>query len=578
MKKKILVLIIILVGGGIILSACDISSDNDFNLNGNTKIAGQVITSNRPEYVETAPSSMSNKKSVISLRVNSRSPNYIEDEIVVKYEKTAQVSSMNNSLKASGSNVSSEINTNSGRIAKIKIPKNKTAEEMIEYFKNQPGVSYAEPNYIAYAQAVPNDSYYEEYKNGAIGQWGLWAVNMNSAWDDQKSSSSVKVAVVDSGIIPDHPDFDTNDLTDDGANFVGEESNSDPSGYIGDKEITDYTPLDTGSHGTHVAGIIGALTNNSRGISGVSWNVDLMPIRVLDSDQDGNTFDIAEGIYYAADNGADIINLSLGTLGEPTHLEEAVKYAYEDGAGSILIAASGNYENSNEDSVFYPAAYEEVIAVGAVDINNNRTDYSTSGSELDLVAPGGNSNYGILSTWGYDGEVKAGYNYMSGTSMASAFVSGAAALLLESGVSPSNIRNRLTSTAYDLGNNGRDNEYGHGLLDFYGALLDRKTEVPKVFVASKSDNRIYKESTPVEMNSDNSYVIAEEVEGTYYLVAWRDVNENGSIDGGDFFGITDKDINFELDTIYEEQDINMYYVKPDSTETSSGSLSFEVIE
>jgi serine protease len=116
------------------------------------------------------------------------------------------------------------------------------------------------------------------------------------------------------------------------------------------------------------------------------------------------------------------------------------------------------------------------------------------------------------------------------------------------------------------------------MLDVYGALLGRKTEVPKVFVASKSDNRIFKESTPVEMNSDGSYVIAEEIEGTYYLVAWRDVNENGSIDGGDFFGITDRDIYFEAETIYEEQDINMYYVKPDSAGTSSNSLSFEVIE
>jgi serine protease len=414
LRKKLILLIVILIGMGIILSACDISSDNDFDLNGNTKITGQVITSNRPEYIESAPSSMSNKNSIISLRVNSRSPKYIEDEIVVKYERTAQMSSMNNSVSVSGSNINKEIKTNSGNLVKIKIPKNKTVEEMIKYFEQQPGVSYAEPNYIAYAQAVPNDSYYEEYKNGAIGQWGLWAINMNSAWDDQKSSSSVKVAVVDSGIIPDHPDFDTNDLTDDGANFVGEESNSDPSGYIGDDQITDNTPQDNGgSHGTHVTGIIGALTNNSSGVAGVSWNVKIMPVRVLDSSQRGSTFDIAEGIYYAADSGADIINLSLGSFEAPEHLEEAVKYADEE--GSVLIAASGNYENSNEDSVFYPAAYKEVIAVGAVDINNKRADYSTSGSELDLVAPGGNSNYGILSTWGYDGEAKDGYNYMSGT-------------------------------------------------------------------------------------------------------------------------------------------------------------------
>ena len=578
LKKKILILITILILGGLLFSGCS-SGGNDFDLNGNTKITGQVITSNRSEYVEAAPSSLSNNKSIISLRVNSGSPKYIEDEIVVKYDRSAQITSMNNNVEVSGLNISKEIETGSGKLVKIEIPENKTVEEMIEYFNQKPEVAYAEPNYIVYAQAVPDDSYYEEYKNGDIGQWGLWAINMLSAWDEQKYSGSVKVAVLDSGVVPDHPDFDSNDLTEDGVNFVDTTHNQDPINYSGDDQIFDDTSLDNGgSHGTHVAGIIGSLTNNSRGVGGVSWGVDLMPVKVLDSTQTGSTFEIAEGIYYATDYQADIINLSLGSSNELTYLKDAVKYASDNNV--VLIAASGNYEDSSDDAIFYPAAYSEVIAVGAVDINNNRTDYSTSGSELDLVAPGGTSNYGILSTWGYyDGtNYNTGYNYMSGTSMASAFVSGAAALLLESGVSPNNIKKRLTSTAYDLGNSGKDDKYGYGMLDVYGALLGKKTEVPNVFIASKSDNKIYKESTPVKINSNGSYVIAEEIEGSYYLVAWRDVNENGTIDGGDFFGITDRKIYFEPETIYEEQDINMYYVKPDTAGTSSSSFSFEVID
>lgn len=564
-----------LILGGLVLSACS-SGDNDFNLNGNTKITGQVITNNKPEYIETAPSSQSNSKSIISLRVNNQTPQFIEDEVIVKYEKSTQINSMNSNVQESGSQISNEIETRSGRIVKIKIPDNKTVEEMIKYFEQQTGVVYAEPNYLAYAQAVPNDSYYEEFTNGAIGQWGLWAINMNNAWNERRNSNSVKVAVIDSGIIPDHPDFNYSDLTEDSANFVGTTQNEDPRDYIGNDSIRDNTSLDNGgSHGTHVAGIIGALSDNSLGVAGVSWGVDLMPVRVLDSTQTGDTFHIAEGIYYAAENGADIINLSLGSTGEPDHLQEAVEFA--DREGSILIAASGNYEDSDNDLVYYPAAYSEVIAVGAVDINNNRSDYSTSGSELDLVAPGGNGSYGILSTWGYDGDVKDGYNYMSGTSMASAFVSGAAALLLESGVSPANIKDRLTSTAYDLGTTGKDDKYGFGMLDVYGALLGEKTEVPKVFVASRSDNKIYKESVPVEINSNGSYAISEEIEGRYYLVAWRDVNENEVIDGGDFFGITDNEIYFEPETIYEEQDINMYYVKPDTSEASASSLNIEVV-
>jgi len=541
-----------------------------------TVINGQVKVSNLTLYKDSELSGSSNVKSASNFTQPNKEK-FVQDEIIVKYDNSTITSASNSVKEVQGLNIAKKMNRGNGELVKFKIPKGKTVEEMIEYFSQQPGIEYAEPNYYVYPQAIPNDEQYED--NNGIIQWGSIASNLEAAWDEQKYSNSVTVAVLDSGIIPDHEDLEGN--ISGGANLVGDSGgNNDPRDYTADTDIRDRTTqTNGGSHGTHVAGIIGALTNNSTGIAGVSWGIDLMPVKVLDDTQNGNTFDVAEGIYYAVDNGADILNMSLGADLDseevPSHLTEAVEFA--DNKNKILVAASGN---SGIDSILYPAAYPEVIAVGAVDRNNEQASYSNYGSNLDLVAPGGDFDVdtGILSTWGYyeDGTFYTDEYYeMEGTSMATAYVSGAAALLLEKDVAPRDIKDRLTSTAVDLGATGKDNEYGYGLLDAYGALLNKKIAAPYVFAATKNNNVITIASNSTRMNSDGSYTLSDRIIGDYYMVSWRDINNNFEIDGGDYFGITDTTEDYQPGVVYENQDIDMYYV---TSSSSAAALSVEGIE
>ena len=161
--------------------------------------------------------------------------------------------------------------------------------------------------------------------------------------------------------------------------------------------------------------------------------------------------------------------------------------------------------------------------------------------------------------------------------MATAFVSGAAALLLENGVSTNNVRARLTTTAVDLGDEGKDYEYGYGLLDVYGALLNEKLEEPFVFAASKNGNELRIESDFTRRDRDGSYTLVDEVVGDYYMVGWRDVNDNNIIDVGDYFGMTDQTTNFNLKNYYKIN-LKMNYVDQDSTATSLNIKGVQTIE
>jgi len=547
-----------------------------------TIINGQVTISNRTEYESSAISSSSNLRSASNFKEFSKEK-FVQNEIIVKYDNSTITSASNSVKEIQGLNIAKKINRGSGELVKFKIPAGKTVTEMIDYFSQKPGIKYAEPNYYVYSQSIPNDERYDEFdsnNNRSIIQWGSIAANLEAAWDEQKYSNSVTVAVLDSGIIPDHEDFSDDRLVS-GANLVGDSGgNTDPRNYTANTDIRDRTTeADGGSHGTHVAGIIGALTNNTTGVAGVSWGINLMPVKVLDDTQSGTTFDVAEGIYYAVDNDADVLNMSLGADLDsndlPAHLTEAVEFA--DSRDKILIGASGN---NGTNSVLYPAAYPEVISVGSVDINNQQAGYSNYGPNLDLVAPGGDFDVdsGILSTWGYfkDGTFYTNeYTQMEGTSMSAAYVSGAAALLLESGVRSGYIRSRLTSTAVDLGPEGKDSKYGYGMLDIYGALLNKKIGAPYVFAATKSNGTLIIESNSTRMNSDGNYSLADRIIGDYYMVAWRDINDNFEIDGGDYFGISNSTEYYNPGAVYDNQDIDMYYV---TSSSSAASLSVEGIE
>ena len=226
---------------------------------------------------------------------------------------------------------------------------------------------------------------------------------------------------------------------------------------------------DDNGHGTHVTGTIAQSTDNDEGVAGVAFNCSIMPVKVLNRYGSGTYADVADGIIFAADNGAHVINLSLGGSSPSTTLENACAYAYQNGV--TIVCAAGN---DGEETVSYPAAYDDYcIAVGATRYDETLSYYSNYGNSLDLVAPGGDLNIdqnedeysdGILQQTFSGNTQNFGYWFYQGTSMAAPHVSGVVALLISSGaaITPDEVRSALQETAEDLGDPGRDDIYGWG--------------------------------------------------------------------------------------------------------------------
>jgi subtilisin family serine protease len=261
----------------------------------------------------------------------------------------------------------------------------------------------------------------------------------------------------------------------------------DGNGFVDDVDGWDFVngdghPNDDNGHGTHVSGTIAQTTNNGLGVAGVAPGVTIMPVKVLNPAGTGTYQWIADGIYYAVENGADIISMSLGGSASSTTLEDAVAYAYNNGVTVFAASGNGGSDGIGDDGCDYPAAYDDyVIAVGATQYDENRAPYSNYGSSLDIVAPGGNTGVdqngdeyadGVLQNTFSETPVDWSYWFYQGTSMATPHASGVAALLLsvDSSLSPDQIRDVLESTAEDLGAAGRDNYFGYGLIDARAAL------------------------------------------------------------------------------------------------------------
>ena len=342
---------------------------------------------------------------------------------------------------------------------RISLAQNENIEDSIVSFRKRSDVEYAEPNYIAYTFFTPNDPYFSY-------QWHFKQIGMEDAWNIS-NGNGVIVAVIDTGVA--YENYGTYYLAPDLANtaFV--------AGY--DFVNNDTHPNDDNNHGTHVTGTVAQSTNNDLGVAGVAFGAKIMPIKVLNRFGSGTYADIAEGIRWAADNEAKVINMSLGGSATTTYLEDAVKYAYEKGV--TIVAAAGNSASSTPS---YPAAYDQyVISVGAVRYDKNLAPYSNYGSSIDVVAPGGDTSVDQNSDGYADGVLQQtfsgsrsnfGYYFFQGTSMASPHVAGAAALLISNGnaLTPDNVRSALQSTAEDLGTSGRDNTFGWGLINPLAAL------------------------------------------------------------------------------------------------------------
>ena len=373
---------------------------------------------------------------------------------------------------------------------------------MVRALRKKSDIRYAEPNYIRRALLAPNDRYYSY-------QWHYPLISLPDAWDITTGSSNVVVAVVDTGVLLNHPDLQGQLV--DGYDFISDDEAS------GDNEPgIDNNPDDPGDregvdgsstfHGTLVAGTIAAASNNIIGVAGIAWHSKIMPLRAL-GNGGGTLYDIMEAVKYAAgmendsgtvpNNPADVINLSLGSEGSTAYEEEI--YAEVRNRGIITIAAAGN-DGSNIES--YPAAYDDVVSVSAVTINETLASYSNFGSTIDVAAPGGSStdsngdgySDGILSTCGDDsnGAIEMTYAFATGTSLATPHVSGVVALMksLYPGLTPAEFDSLLAGGYFtrDIGASGKDNSFGYGLIDAYKAVIIARESgngnVPAILTAS----------------------------------------------------------------------------------------------
>lgn len=294
-------------------------------------------------------------------------------------------------------------------------------------------------------------------------QWALDRVPFEATWR-ATSGSGVKVAVVDTGVLAAHEDLH-------GAVLPGIDLASDAAQY--DPNHTGM--VDPGGHGTHVAGIIAAAANNGVGIAGDAPGVQVLPVRVLGADGSGWTSDVAQGITWAVDHGARVVNLSLGSS-RPSNVEHtAIQYAVAHGA--VVVAAAGN-SGPWRNTWSYPGAYSEVIAVGSTDVTGAVSSFSTRASYIDLAAPGSNIlSLGISAT--------SAYVTMSGTSMATPQVSAAAALVTatDPSLTPDQVRTELLSTATDKGAPGFDSSFGWGVVNPFAAV-EASVVVPPLPAAS----------------------------------------------------------------------------------------------
>lgn len=354
----------------------------------------------------------------------------------------------------------------------------------IKALSQRDDVEYAEPNYIHRALLTPNDPLYDI-------QFHYKSIKLPQAWDLTDGSSDVVVAVIDSGVFLDHPDLSGKLVA--GYDFISDTSTSrDGDGIDSSPDDPGDSPQKGASawHGTHVTGTVAAVTNNNQGGAGAGGLTRVMPLRVLGLNGEGSSYDVIQAVRYAAklsnDSGttptkrADIINLSLGSTFS-SQAEQDVFTAARN-AGVIIVAAAGNSESSTP---FYPASYNGVVSVSASAPDNSLAEYSNFGSRIDVAAPGGEIRYdingdgqndGVLSTSVDDssGAREESYTLQEGTSMASPHVAAVIALMkaVYPSLTPTQFDNLLSAgdITDDLGDPGRDNEFGHGLINAYKAV------------------------------------------------------------------------------------------------------------
>ncbi len=366
---------------------------------------------------------------------------YVQNEVVIKFKQLPK----DIELKRFLTQYQLQLKKKHDHTIIAHCPKRST-KNLITTIEKDTRIEYVEPHFIYLTNEVtkqpngsqhsfvPNDRLYLDY------QWNLPTIYTTQGWEFTKGKDDVIIAIVDTGVDLHHPEFQGKLVR--GYNVVN----------------PNRSPMDDDGHGTHVAGIIAANTNNGQGIAGITWYNKIMPVKVLDQSGAGTLFDVAQGIIWATDHGANIINLSLGNYAESKYLHDAIQYAYSKNV--VLIAATGN---DNTSQLGYPASYPEVIGVSAIDPNQQRAEFSNYGDDVDVVAPGVN----IASTYPNNQ-----YAALSGTSMASPHVAALAGLIKSNNPQLSNkdIMGIITKTATDLGTKGRDPYFGNGEINIERAV------------------------------------------------------------------------------------------------------------
>jgi subtilisin family serine protease len=410
--------------------------------------------------VKTAASVNAPVATVQSILAEAEKGGYKKGELIVRYKTgaTAVVSARANAaVGASAIRRFSLVNAE-----QVKLPEGVSVKDAIARYMQDPGVLYAEPNYLRYPNMVPNDTYFSP-QQWALNNTGTYAsgtagddIGMPQTWDITQGSRNVVVAVIDSGVDYNHPDLVNNIWTN-----TNEDCNNgkddDGNGYVDDCEGWNFAfgnndPMDDFGHGTHIAGIIGAVGNNGLGIAGVMWNVRIMPLKfIADYGPDicgageefcGDVADEVDAIQYAVANGAKIINASFGSDTYSQDEHDAISAA--GNAGVLFVTSAGNgaldtIGDNNDINPQYPAGYDlpDMIAVAATDQNDQRASFSNFGPNSVQVAAPGVYILSTVPTAGIadsfssicTGSLSVGYDICSGTSMAAPHVAGLAGLL-----------------------------------------------------------------------------------------------------------------------------------------------------
>ena len=399
---------------------------------------------------------------------------YAPDRVIVKFKPTLSIQSIKTTLNAYQAQKIKRIPVLD--IYLLGVPQDSSVEETVYALSLNPDVDYVSPDYKTYVTAVPKPSdnffnwqyclFNEGQEIGLPGPQGKSRADIRAleAWEETKGNEQVIIAVIDTGIDFDHPDLEGKIISG-GFDFVNDDNDA----------------ADDNGHGTFVSGLAAAKSNNGVGIAGVSWNSKILPIKAVESDGAGFVSWLTEAVSYAADNGADVISMSLGFSLEPNEeapaLEEALQYAYAKG---IVIVASAGNEGSG---VLYPAAYDDYcIAVAATDYSDIRASWSNFGPEVDVAAPGVKL-VSLVPTWfpglEWGDFTIPPYAFADGTSASAAVVSGFVALIKSAKpwLEPKQIMDIVRFSADDVNaaeNPGQDDYLGYGRINMELALVPIK--------------------------------------------------------------------------------------------------------